>query len=260
MLTGLIDSKGNRLFGQSWLLAVFLLAAALSTHSIDILALEADFSPTEAEWASWPNYCRARYVVSSAGGRSTYVGSVPRSEVARQERIIGETAWYWLHHFCAGLIYMDRARTSAIVREQFLLNSAEDEMLGQYERVPPSDPFFGHVVSGLARLYRQKGEPQKALGMLREGIAAAPQFAPNYSLAFLVLRDAGRDEEAENVLIEGNEATNGRSAEINYFLGLLYADSGELDSAVEHARIAYQLGYPLPGLKLKLERSGRSLN
>jgi len=46
------------------------------------------------------------------------------------------------------------------------------------------------------------------------------------------------------------------SAEIHYNLGLLYYNKKEYDSAERHARKAYSLGYPLPGLRAKLIESG----
>lgn len=46
------------------------------------------------------------------------------------------------------------------------------------------------------------------------------------------------------------------SAEVHYNLGLLYADQQQFDSALQHAQRAYELGYPLDGLKNKLISAG----
>ncbi len=43
--------------------------------------------------------------------------------------------------------------------------------------------------------------------------------------------------------------------EIHYNLGLLYADREQWPQAREHAEIAYQKGYPLPGLRDRLKRA-----
>jgi tetratricopeptide (TPR) repeat protein len=48
-------------------------------------------------------------------------------------------------------------------------------------------------------------------------------------------------------------------AEAHYDLGLLYASKKDYATAVEHARVAYQLGYPLPGLRRKLASAGYRL-
>ena len=46
------------------------------------------------------------------------------------------------------------------------------------------------------------------------------------------------------------------SAEIHYSLGLSYFDMKDFNKSEEHARVAYALQYPLPGLKKKLESVG----
>ncbi len=50
------------------------------------------------------------------------------------------------------------------------------------------------------------------------------------------------------------------SAEIHYNAGLLFADLGEYNRAAEHAKTAYTLGYPLPGLRNKLRKAGVSID
>lgn len=47
-----------------------------------------------------------------------------------------------------------------------------------------------------------------------------------------------------------------KSAEAHYNIGLMYAELREYELAGKHAVIAYDLGYPLPGLKNKLLRAG----
>lgn len=45
-------------------------------------------------------------------------------------------------------------------------------------------------------------------------------------------------------------------AEAHYNIGLLYVELEQLEDAGKHAIVAYELGYPLPGLRKKLERLG----
>jgi len=47
------------------------------------------------------------------------------------------------------------------------------------------------------------------------------------------------------------------NAEAHYNLGLLLADTGQYDAARTHAWAAYQAGYPLPGLRNKLQVAGQ---
>ena len=51
-----------------------------------------------------------------------------------------------------------------------------------------------------------------------------------------------------------------QAMEAHYSLGLLYAKQERYDESVEHARIAYDLGYPLPGLRNKLASAGHWSN
>ena len=51
-------------------------------------------------------------------------------------------------------------------------------------------------------------------------------------------------------------ALNDQDPEVHYNLGLALIKDGKLDEAAEHARIAYKLGFPLPGLRRKLEALG----
>jgi tetratricopeptide (TPR) repeat protein len=50
---------------------------------------------------------------------------------------------------------------------------------------------------------------------------------------------------------------NPDSADAHYNLGLLYVQLSEYDKALVHAHAAYAAGYPLPGLRNKLERAGK---
>ncbi|MGQ0834950.1 MAG: tetratricopeptide repeat protein [Gammaproteobacteria bacterium] len=45
-------------------------------------------------------------------------------------------------------------------------------------------------------------------------------------------------------------------ADAHYNLGLLYFELADFERSLEHARAAYEAGYPLVGLRNKLERSG----
>ena len=44
---------------------------------------------------------------------------------------------------------------------------------------------------------------------------------------------------------------------VYYNLGLAYFDLSDFDEALKYARKAYALGFPLPGLRDKLKRTGK---
>jgi len=58
----------------------------------------------------------------------------------------------------------------------------------------------------------------------------------------------GRYEEALALLPD--------SAEVHYNMGLTYLELNQLDDSFEHASKAYELGYPLPGLRRRLAAAG----
>ena len=47
------------------------------------------------------------------------------------------------------------------------------------------------------------------------------------------------------------------SANLQYNIGLVYFNLGKYDEALNHAHLAYQAGFPLPGLRDKLKRAGK---
>lgn len=49
----------------------------------------------------------------------------------------------------------------------------------------------------------------------------------------------------------------GANANVEYNLGLAYFDLGRYDESLAHAQAAYRLGFPLPGLRNKLEKAGK---
>lgn len=72
----------------------------------------------------------------------------------------------------------------------------------------------------------------------------------------LYLHRIGKTDDAL-VLYEQAVAMAPNSAEIHYNIGLLYASLKDYDDALDHAHKAYDLGYPLPGLRNKLKRAGK---
>lgn len=71
-----------------------------------------------------------------------------------------------------------------------------------------------------------------------------------------LLKLKGRGEEA---LEQYQEAVKiqPEHANINYNIGLLYLKAKNYEQSVVHAKKAYRLGFPLPGLRNKLKRAGK---
>ncbi|MBK8376016.1 MAG: oligosaccharide flippase family protein [Sphingomonadales bacterium] len=88
----------------------------------------------------------------------------------------------------------------------------------------------------------------------------AVRFKPDDSIVRMIyaiyLSKHGRSSEA---LKELNEAIRlgENSANLYYNIGLVYFDLKDYDKALTNAQSAYQMGFPLPGLRNKLKRIGR---
>jgi len=78
-----------------------------------------------------------------------------------------------------------------------------------------------------------------------------PQQAHIPYLRALYLHQLGKLNDALTWYTEALRM-NGQSAEVHYNAGLAYLDSGNYEKALEHANKAYELGFPLPGLRNRL--------
>lgn len=88
----------------------------------------------------------------------------------------------------------------------------------------------------------------------------AVRFQPEDPTARLLrgiylLRTGQRQGAIEELEIARERA--GDDANVHYNLGLAYFDVKDYDKALEHARKAYALGFPLDGLKNKLKGAGK---
>jgi tetratricopeptide (TPR) repeat protein len=211
------------------------------------------FTPTETEWAMWPGYCKARYITTNIGGRSQYVSQVPRSEIDLWKLRIGDEAFLHVHHYCASMASRLRAMqdTDKRQRNEDLKYALENAMYS-YVRTPSSSPVYIQQTTNLALIEYALGHADSAVSYANKAVEAQPQSAEAYVALAYVYSQMKKKEEARDVLIKGNTAVDGKSAEIHYNLGLLELDLGNTEAAVAQAKEAYALGHPLPGLKRRL--------
>jgi len=110
--------------------------------------------------------------------------------------------------------------------------------------------------------FRRKG-PNASIEM-RMGLACwmdrAVSYRPDDPTVRILYADellkSGKRNDAISQL-QVAEQNSGESATVHYNLGLLYLDLKDFDRSVQHARKAYELGAPLPGLKNKLAQAGK---
>ena len=83
-----------------------------------------------------------------------------------------------------------------------------------------------------------------------------PDDATVKMLHGIYLMRKGKMQAAADKLEEANSLA-GENANIFYNLGLAYFDLKQYDKALTSAHAAYELGFPLPGLRDKLKRAGK---
>lgn len=225
------------------------------------VATALSFEPTEREWATWPAHCQARYMVSGAGVDSAFSGRVSPTIVRSWEDRLGPEVWYALHHYCAGLIIANRAKLELDKRKrEALLQDAIEEDAFTLGRMPAQHPMHAEIAAHKALLHGELGQTEEAMRSFDVAIAACKECDIGYRAKAMYYRSKGQLPDARSVLEEGDRATDGQFASIHYFLGLVLLDMQQPTAAVEHARKAYELGYPLPGLRDRLAKAGHPLD
>lgn len=219
------------------------------------------FVPRQDEWAAWPQHCKARYSMTPAATGSPYYGAISPDEIAQWRSRLTDYVWEHMHHYCAGLAWLHRAELETTKKgRKDALKSASREAAYTLRRLSPGMPLYGDVSIANARIAAAAGRYDSALRYVENGIGASPSDSRLYVAGYSVYRDAGQPAKAREMLERGDKATASASSEIQYFLGLEALERREYTQSVAYAKRAYELGYPLPGLKRKLAEAGYSLN
>lgn len=237
---------------SAWL--KLLVASALLIPSV---SWSYDFVPTSLEFAAWPKYCQARYVETMIGRSSEFTVAVPPAARRAAEASIGSDTYAPVHHHCAGLAYLARAKIERDPRaRKHMLIRARDESNYTLRSVKPSSPLFTSIHANLARVEQALGNIEGAEEYYNRAMQALPLDPLPYIGLAILQRDTKRLSLARETLEKGLAATEGKSLEIHYNLGLICFELKDNDCAQQHAQVAYDGGYPLPGLKRKLAERG----
>jgi tetratricopeptide (TPR) repeat protein len=114
-------------------------------------------------------------------------------------------------------------------------------------------------VTHLGLTFLEAGALGKAEEQFDRAISSHPEYAGAYVAKSSLLKKRGSLDAAIAVLVKGSKATEEQSAELENVLGLAYFQKKNYEKARDHARTAYSLGYPLPGLRDKLAKAGYPL-
>jgi tetratricopeptide (TPR) repeat protein len=216
-----------------------------------------DFVPTPLEWETWPVYCRVQY--SSVNNGLDYKNQpvYSPSEIAQWRETLGPRTFDGLHHYCASIHFLNRARVDPNrATRNFKLGRAWEDAEFTFTRAETTSPVYPIIANTVAQVRFEMGKPDEAEDVLKGVIKMQPARPEAYITLALLYRKQHELEQARATLMQADEAIGGESAEIQYNLGLLNFETGNMDAAVQNARKAYSMGYPLPGLKRKLQASG----
>jgi tetratricopeptide (TPR) repeat protein len=217
-----------------------------------------DFRPTPLEWASWPQYCQVQYQWVNAGYFREYADRFPESLVDSWRNRVGPDTFLGLHHYCASVIFLSRARgISDRAQKGRALSDAYDNAVYSVERSDRLGILYPTMAGTLAQIQMEQGHPADAMETLNSSIKAQPGSAQPYLLLAFAHRKQGHLDLAKQVLEEATAAVGQESMELQYNLGLINLESGNVDAAVENAKRVYASDYPLEGLKNKLKKAGR---
>jgi Tfp pilus assembly protein PilF len=122
-------------------------------------------------------------------------------------------------------------------------------------------PNHTRALYALARLEEKEGGRPKGVWWsvpcyFSRAIAFAPDDAGVRVVYGIYLLRRGASDQALKQLEAAHE-TIGSDPNLNYNLGLAYFDARQYDRALEYAKKAYALGFPLDGLKNKLKKAGK---
>jgi len=245
------NTAGIPQFRCRTLLYAVLVTVALLPPSAEAL----NFTPTDFEWSTWPVYCRARYVISAAGRDSKFRAMVSQSTVDEwAQRLDG--VWERMHHYCAAVILFEQARK---IGDQRVRNHRYQRVVDECDfslRADLKHPMFSKLITLRARALFELRQERAAFQEFARAIELHPEVSDPYAASGLLLRRMGKRAEARHILEQGIEVIS-RNAELHYLLGIVLTEMKDYEGALENAKLAYELGYPLPGLRRKLEAAGQ---
>jgi tetratricopeptide (TPR) repeat protein len=214
--------------------------------------------PTESEWLAWPEYCRAKYAKTMLGQRTEFAGRISRAEIQRWNEVLGEVAFTHIHHHCAAMTYFNRSRfkKDPNAKKEEIRNALNNSSYA-IQRIPVTSPVYSEVALNHAMILDASGEYGQAQKVLESLVSQKPEDSAAYTALAYLYASHGKKTQAREILEKGDAAVDGKSIDIHYNLGLICADLGDYDCATRNAKLAYEAGHPLPGLRQKLVAAGK---
>ncbi len=218
------------------------------------------FVPTQAEFLTWPDYCKVVYLRTNIGkGSSGFAELITADAFAAGTAALGSEPFGdgGVHHYCASILLLARARNEANRQQRdFLLSQAKSESQFTMARAVPDGEMYVQSATQIAMVQYEQGEVVQSLELLDELISSTRDNAQPYLAKFIIHFRRKEYALAYDTLMLADSAVDGASSEVHYNLGLVLVRMDRPEEAVHFAKLAYDKGYPLPGLMLQLRRRG----
>ena len=241
--------SNSRRLTRSPIMTLIGLLLSLYSHTVSGFAL----SFTNSEWNAWSPFCKDAIVLSKQGSTSSYRRFYPEPNYSRMRADMAGSGGPW--HYCAAELLLKRATygRDSVLRERYL-RRAVSEAKFTYFGVRKGKWYWLKERAGIAigRAQSMLGRFADAESVLLQVITEFPKSEAPYTALYFVYRQSGDKNAGLATLLKGNAAVKGRSAQIHYFLGLIYLDRDDITGAKKHAAKAYALKHPLPGLRNRL--------
>ena len=142
--------------------------------------------------------------------------------------------------------------------ETLLKGNTSTDPLGDILYTLNAFPNHHRALWAASRLQFKQGKPLKPTAecLLERAIRFKPLDAVVHTIYGAHLHKSGKINEAIQQY-QIAEKINPNWSELQYNMGLLYLEIKQYAQAKQHAQRAYQLGYPLPGLRNKLKQVGQ---
>lgn len=226
------------------------LAAFLSFATVAVLsamsgpaAAESELSPSE--WSGLPDYCKA--AILQSGYRhivpSTNTLTVPwaRSLGFNEYGLAGA------HHFCMGLVHMDRARMGRGTYKEAII-----ELSYCQSQMDLGDKGYPYATSYLATATYRAGNRGKAYSLWQGCIQAQPQNRFCYLSMADALFSEKRFKDALELLVKYDDTKDAEYPDAEHFIARALYENKRYAEALKRAERASELGYPSSGLRDKL--------
>ena len=219
-------------------------------------AVAFNFSLSESEFNTWDMRCKIAFSASSAGKKSGFYRNMVPLQKSDVMRFGQEAGGAW--HYCAGLIYLQRANnTSGKEREENLIRAA-GEINYTAVRIPQGHEWYPEINVDYARAQYLNNKKTEAFALLKQLITTHPTHSLAYTALAYYLKQENQLEQAIDLLQNAPEILLKESAELNYFLGWYLMEDGRTEAAIVHAKRAYALNYPVTSLRKRLAARGFS--